>query len=91
MKEPNLRMLVVEDQGELRRTIVTMLKRIGATAVHNATKGEEALALFVRTPIDFVISEWNLPDMKGIDLLRQIRKIQILAAFPLSCSVARTI
>ncbi|MFP6868347.1 MAG: hypothetical protein VCE91_03190 [Nitrospinota bacterium] len=35
------------------------------------------------------MSEWNLPDMKGIDLLRQIRKIQILAAFPLS--VARTI
>ena len=41
MLEPNIRMLVVEDQGELRHTIVEMLKRMGASMVHNAGSGPE--------------------------------------------------
>ena len=82
MLEPNIRMLVVEDQGELRRTIVEMLKRMGASMVHNAGSGEEVLKFIEKTPIDFVLSEYNLPELNGMALLREIRAKNTNAEIP---------
>ncbi len=82
MVAPNLRILLVEDQGELRHTFVAMLKRMGAAAVHNAPSGEEALETISQTPIDFIISEWSLPEMSGMDLLREVRENPITSGIP---------
>jgi tetratricopeptide (TPR) repeat protein len=82
MAAPNLRILLVENQGELRRTFVAMLKRMGAAAVNNAPCGEEALKTISQTPVDFIISEWNLPEMSGLDLLREVRKNPITSGIP---------
>ena len=82
MVAPNLRILLVEDQGELRHTFVAMLKRMGAAAVHNAPSGEEALETISQTPINFIISEWSLPEMSGMDLLREVRENPITSGIP---------
>ncbi|MFC1491151.1 tetratricopeptide repeat protein [Nitrospinota bacterium] len=74
MVDSDFRMLVVESQGELRRTIVTMLKQSGAVSVNGVQNGEEALEFILQNPIDLIVCEWNLPKMKGTDLLHEIRK-----------------
>jgi tetratricopeptide (TPR) repeat protein len=75
-------MLVVEPQGELRRTIVTMLKQGGAGSVQGIPNGEEALEYIVQSPVDMIVSEWKLPKMNGIDLLRDIRNSPLTAIIP---------
>ena len=74
MVEPNLRMLVVKDQSDLRRTFVGMLKRMGASAVHGASNDQEAMDLVNHHPVDFIVCEWDAPELNGIALLREVRK-----------------
>ena len=72
--DTDLRMLVVENQGELRRTIVNMLKQSGAATVQGVQNAEEALSFITVNPIDFVVCDFDLPKMKGTALLRELRK-----------------
>ncbi|HBK80316.1 MAG TPA: hypothetical protein DDZ83_11730, partial [Nitrospinae bacterium] len=79
MVDSDVRMLVVENQGELRRTIVAMLKQGGARTVQGVTNAEEASNYIGQYPVDFIISEWSLPHMNGVRLLSEIRRNPITA------------
>ncbi len=67
-----MKFLVVDDSVTMRRIIVNSLQRIGYTETVEAGDGQEALNLFDAT-IQFVITDWNMPNMSGIDFARALR------------------
>lgn len=69
----NTRFLVVDDFSTMRRIVRNLLKELGFTVVQEAEDGVEALAKLRADEFDFVVSDWNMPNMTGIELLRNIR------------------
>lgn len=69
----NTRFLVVDDFSTMRRIVRNLLKELGFLNVQEAEDGVEALVKLRADEFDFVVSDWNMPNMTGIDLLREIR------------------
>ena len=67
------RFLVVDDFSTMRRIVRNLLKELGFTNVQEAEDGVQALAKLRAETFDFVVSDWNMPNMTGIDLLKTIR------------------
>lgn len=73
----NLRVLMVEDSNEARALLRNMLSEIGIHQTFEASNGKEAL-LFMDNAFDFVdmiICDWNMPELSGVEFLRQIRSV----------------
>lgn len=68
----SLKILVVDDSITIRRIILNALKTIGYTDVVEAANGKEALER-LSDGVNFVITDWNMPEMNGLDLTKQIR------------------
>ena len=73
MDHSKYRLLVVDDELEIRSLIVEYLQHIEGYTVFEAPNAREALELLVRQPVDLVLSDINMPGMKGFELLREIR------------------
>lgn len=74
MPDPNMKFLVVDDFSTMRRIVRNLLKELGFTNVTEAEDGVDALnKLRGEGGFDFVVSDWNMPNMTGIELLRTIR------------------
>ena len=73
MADPNMKFLVVDDFSTMRRIVRNLLKELGFTNVQEAEDGVDALNKLRSEKFDFVVSDWNMPNMTGIDLLRNIR------------------
>ncbi len=73
--DPNIRVLVVDDSDTMRIIIISALKKLGLTKIKEAFNGKKALAILEEDDgnFDLIISDWNMPGMQGIDLLREIR------------------
>ena len=69
----NIKFLVVDDFSTMRRIIRNLLKELGFTNVDEAEDGVAALAKLKGGNFEFVVSDWNMPNMTGIELLRAIR------------------
>ena len=69
----NLRILVVDDFATMRRIIRKMLTDIGLTNIVDADDGTRAWDILERDQIEFVISDWTMPTMSGIELLKKVR------------------
>jgi len=82
MADSNLKILVVDDFSTMRRIVRNLLKELGFTNVDEAEDGIAALAKLRNTSFDFVVSDWNMPNMTGIELLRQIRSDNQLKHLP---------
>jgi len=67
------RFLVVDDFSTMRRILCNLLKELGFMNVHEAEDGADALARLRAEKFDFVVTDWNMPNMNGIELLRAIR------------------
>ena len=65
--------LVVDDFSTMRRIVRNLLKELGFVYVQEAEDGVQALAKLRADTFDFVVSDWNMPNMTGIELLRAIR------------------
>lgn len=65
--------LVVDDFSTMRRIVRNLLKELGFLNVQEAEDGVDALAKLRAEKFDFVVSDWNMPNMTGIDLLKEIR------------------
>lgn len=65
--------LVVDDFSTMRRIVRNLLKELGFANVQEAEDGVEALKKLRADTYDFVVSDWNMPNMTGIELLREIR------------------
>ena len=72
-----LKILVVEDQPDNRAMTRNMLMEMGVTQIFEAADGAEGLSFaeMAFDMINFVICDWNMPNLEGIDLLKQIRKL----------------
>jgi len=73
MADKNIKFLVVDDFSTMRRIIRNLLKELEFTNVDEAEDGVVALNKLHGAHYDFVVSDWNMPNMTGIDLLRAIR------------------
>ncbi|MBC7779917.1 MAG: chemotaxis response regulator CheY [Proteobacteria bacterium] len=82
MSQESLKFLVVDDFSTMRRIVRNLLKELGFTNVDEAEDGVAALAKLKGGGFDFVVSDWNMPNMTGIELLRAIRADATLAHLP---------
>ncbi len=82
MPDKNLKFLVVDDFSTMRRIVRNLLKELGFTNVEEAEDGVSALQKLKNGNIDFVITDWNMPNMTGIDLLKNIRADAALKRLP---------
>ncbi|MFT4731624.1 MAG: two-component system chemotaxis response regulator CheY [Gammaproteobacteria bacterium] len=77
-----MKILVVDDFSTMRRIIKNLLKDLGFTSIQEADDGNTALPMLVQGDFDFVVTDWNMPGMQGIDLLRAIRADDNLKHLP---------
>jgi two-component system chemotaxis response regulator CheY len=70
---PDLTFLVVDDFSTMRRIVVGLLRQCGASRILEAEDGAQALRVIESNTVDFVVSDWNMPNMTGIDLLKALR------------------
>jgi two-component system chemotaxis response regulator CheY len=82
MSDNSLRFLVVDDFSTMRRIVRNLLKELGYTNVDEAEDGAIALAKLKAEKFDFVVSDWNMPNMTGIELLKGIRAEPALKSMP---------
>ncbi|KLU14482.1 MULTISPECIES: chemotaxis response regulator CheY [Xenorhabdus] len=82
MASKDLRFLVVDDFSTMRRIVRNLLKELGFNNVDEAQDGAEALTKLRTAEFDFVISDWNMPNIDGLELLKTIRNEEKLAALP---------
>ncbi len=82
MTEKGIRVLVVDDSKVMRGIIRKMLAPFGNIEVLEAKDGKDAWEKLQKEPVDLVLSDWNMPRMKGIDLLRKVRADGTLGELP---------
>ncbi|MDQ7990149.1 MAG: chemotaxis response regulator CheY [Candidatus Dactylopiibacterium sp.] len=82
MSDPKTRFLVVDDFSTMRRIVRNLLKELGYTNVDEAEDGVVAMQKLTAGGFDFVVTDWNMPNMTGIELLRAIRANGALAHLP---------
>jgi two-component system chemotaxis response regulator CheY len=71
--KPEMKILVVDDMSTMRRIVKNILKELGFSNIEEAENGSDALTKLRANPFDLVVSDWNMPVMPGIELLRNIR------------------
>ncbi len=78
----NMKIMVVDDMSTMRRIVKNVLKQIGFTNIEEAENGKDAFEKIKQGGFGFVVSDWNMPVMTGIDLLRAIRADEALKTLP---------
>jgi two-component system chemotaxis response regulator CheY len=78
----NLKILIVDDFATMRKVIRNLLKQGGFENVAEAEDGAAALKVLKSQPVDFVISDWNMPNMSGLELLKAVRADEELKEMP---------
>ena len=77
-----MKILIVDDFSTMRRIVKNLLKDLGFTNTVEADDGKTALPILQKGGIDFLITDWNMPGMSGIDLLKAVRANPGLASMP---------
>ena len=80
--DPNMKILVVDDMSTMRRIVKNILKQLGFNNLEEAENGQDALTKLKADSYGFVVSDWNMPVMMGIDMLRAIRADEKLKKIP---------
>ncbi|MFZ1804860.1 MAG: chemotaxis response regulator CheY [Nitrospira sp.] len=78
----SMKVLVVDDMVTMRRIVKNILKQLGFGNVDEAENGQEALQKLRADTFGFVVSDWNMPIMTGIEMLRAIRADEKLKTIP---------
>jgi two-component system chemotaxis response regulator CheY len=80
--DPSMTIMSVDDFATMRRIIKTLLKQLGFNNVIEADDGTTALETLKKEKIDFIISDWNMPKMTGLELLKAVRADDRLRHIP---------
>ncbi len=80
--DKNIKILVVDDFATMRKVIRNLLKQVGYENIVEAEDGVLALRVLKSQKIDLVISDWNMPNMTGLELLKSIRSDDDLKTMP---------
>ena len=78
----DMKILIVDDFSTMRRIIKNLLRDLGFTNTEEADDGLTALPMLRATDYDFLVTDWNMPGMTGIDLLKEVRADERLAKLP---------
>jgi two-component system chemotaxis response regulator CheY len=73
MPDPSMKFLVVDDFSTMRRIVRNLLKELGFNNVDEAEDGAVAFQKLERGDFEFVVTDWNMPNMDGLTLLQKIR------------------
>lgn len=82
MADSNIKFLVVDDFSTMRRIVRNLLKELQFTNIEEAEDGAVALQKLQNGNFDFVVSDWNMPNMDGLSLLRAVRSTPALHHLP---------
>ncbi len=82
MADLNTKFLVVDDFSTMRRILRNLLKNIGYLNVDEAEDGNSALLKLRRDEFDFIITDWNMAGMDGLQLLKEVRMDEKLSKIP---------
>ena len=77
-----MKILIVDDFSTMRRIIKNLLRDLGFTNTSEADDGQTALPMLQSGKYDFLVTDWNMPGMQGIDLLKAVRSDPELASLP---------
>lgn len=83
MDEKNMKVLVVDDFSTMRRIVKNLLRQNGYTNIEEAEDGEQAYSKLQGGSFGFVISDWNMPNMDGLELLKKVRSDPALKDLPI--------
>ena len=89
--EKNIKILVVDDFATMRKVLRNLLKQGGYENIVEAADGIAALQIIKNEKIDFIISDWNMPNMSGLDLLKTVRADKELSDTPFLMVTAETL
>lgn len=87
----NLKILAVDDSPTMRRIIINTLKRAGYSDVVEATDGKDALAKLKGAGINFVITDWNMPEMDGLTFVTTLRNNDEYKSLPVLMVTTRSV
>jgi two-component system, chemotaxis family, chemotaxis protein CheY len=87
----DLKILAVDDSPTMRRIIVNTLKRAGFDNVVEASDGKDALAKMKVESINFVITDWNMPEMDGLTFVTTLRGTPEYAKLPVLMVTTRSV
>ncbi len=80
--DKNMKILIVDDFSTMRRIIKNLMRDLGFNNTSEADDGKTALPMLQAGGFDFLITDWNMPGMQGIDLLKAVRADPKLATLP---------
>lgn len=80
--DPNMKILIVDDFSTMRRIIKNLLRDLGFTNTSEADDGLTALPMLQNGNFDFLVTDWNMPGMEGIELLKKVRADENLKSLP---------
>lgn len=75
-----MKVLVVDDSGVMRRIVINALATAGITDVAQAADGNEAVAAGCTNEFDAILMDWNMPNLNGLEALRQLRGMGVTSA-----------
>lgn len=80
--DTNMKVLVVDDFATMRRIVKNILTQLGFKNIIEADDGSTAVDVLKNTKVDMIISDWNMPKMTGLELLKHVRADAELADTP---------
>ncbi len=80
--DKNMKILIVDDFSTMRRIIKNLLRDLGFSNTHEADDGVTALPMLKSGDFQFLVTDWNMPGMTGIDLLKAVRADEKLRTLP---------
>jgi len=78
----NMKVLIVDDFATMRRIVKNILRQLGFTNISEADDGKTALRALKKEKFDLILSDWNMPEMPGIELLKAVRADDELKDIP---------
>lgn len=82
MPDMNIKILIVDDFATMRRIVKNILVQLGYKNIIEADDGTSALNVLKTEKVDLIISDWNMPKMTGLDLLKAVRGNDATASLP---------
>jgi two-component system, chemotaxis family, chemotaxis protein CheY len=79
----SIKFLVVDDSLTMRRIVINTLKTIGYDTVVEAVDGKDAMAKLISEGADFLITDWNMPEMNGLELSKWVRNSSNAQGMPI--------
>ena len=79
----SMKILVADDSATMRRIVVNQLKQSGFSDVSEAEDGADALQKLKRDHFDLLLTDWNMPNMDGLQLIREVRQQEEFKSLPI--------